>query len=427
MTIRHSLLLVFLPWLFPALLHADDELAELAASKRAAALKLSLDIGGERGSVFGAFISEDGLALVDLGILGMKEEPTIVVADGSPLKLGTILGIFPEPSLALVKFDHRPEVWLRIAPREPRVGEVIALLTLRPHRTDLQNEKVPPAVGPVMARRSVFTAALRETRFRKALSLGCALSRDQRALVSNGCFAIDQGGDLVAFMGAFASGGGQILLTLAPIVEMAGEIDSLVKSGEVIPFPLPQADNPLDLASVDPQHRRMVLAVQQGDGALVRSLFADLLQRYPASAQLRRLTLQSLYADPSGELMREMFEPREFAPGTSTAQQVQHLFGRAQHLYLREDSEGAVSALRASIELSPQDFALDRFLLARILKDMGRLEDAEQVYRKTLAAMPEDISLVEDLESVLVRQGKIKEAIVMTKRIRALHAIYTPR
>jgi hypothetical protein len=76
------------------------------------------------------FISEDGLALMNVLPLCTTQRPVITAADGTTLKFGAILGIFPTQDLALMKFQHRPKVWLRLAPNEPDVGEQLALVTI---------------------------------------------------------------------------------------------------------------------------------------------------------------------------------------------------------------------------------------------------------------------------------------------------------
>ena len=108
----------------------EEALSKLATTKRGSAIKMT-QVGEEEvmNSSYGAFISEDGLALVDLEMLAKGKEPMVVAADAK-LEFGTILGVFPEQNLALMKFDHRPQTWLRIAPEEPEEGEILAFIPI---------------------------------------------------------------------------------------------------------------------------------------------------------------------------------------------------------------------------------------------------------------------------------------------------------
>ena len=78
----------------------------------------------------GALDAPDGLALVDLGSLVRGLTPEIHSADGTRLDFGTILGIFQSPNLALMKFEHRPQAWLRLGQQEPEVEDTVALVLL---------------------------------------------------------------------------------------------------------------------------------------------------------------------------------------------------------------------------------------------------------------------------------------------------------
>src|SRR4051794_25306108 len=180
---------------------ADDGLVELAAIKRGAALHLGVRKAGlQRGDMqmdgLGAFISADGLAVVGLSTIALKRNPVVVTADGTELPFGTILGIFPDQEVALVKFGHRPTVWVPLATKEPELGETIALIALS--QPDLRTAMVPPVVGPVMAKRSGAAANIRVRRYLPIISLGSALTSQQQSSIGPGCFAINQQGQLTA-------------------------------------------------------------------------------------------------------------------------------------------------------------------------------------------------------------------------------------
>jgi hypothetical protein len=157
---------------------ADAALAKLAAGTRKALIGLNVEHAPNRNQPFlGAFISDDGLALVNLGSLARKQKPTVWIDKGdkmAKLKLGSILAILPELELALVKFDHRPKVWLKIAEKEPKVDETVALVPVP--MEGVWRDEIPPVIGPIMVKRRGTSSNLRETCFNRILSLGVWLT-----------------------------------------------------------------------------------------------------------------------------------------------------------------------------------------------------------------------------------------------------------
>ena len=149
----------------------------------------------------------------------------MVTADGTALKIGTILGIFPLEELAPIKFEHRPKFWLRIAPQEPEVGEIIALVPI--DIKDLMNAEVPPILGQVMAKRTESTANLRLCPFKRVLSLGLAGPLEQSAMTLPGSFAINRHGTLVAVYAGIQMIRNQALRFVAPVADLREQIDKL--------------------------------------------------------------------------------------------------------------------------------------------------------------------------------------------------------
>jgi hypothetical protein len=133
-----SLGLAFMVVLLPAVAYAQPEpdkqadaapLPKLATEMRAAALKLTWTVeGGYKVNALGAFVSKDGPAFIDLSSLVWNEKPTAVTADGTPLKLGRVLGLFPKADLALMKLEHHPETWMEFAEKELEEGDVAAVV-----------------------------------------------------------------------------------------------------------------------------------------------------------------------------------------------------------------------------------------------------------------------------------------------------------
>jgi hypothetical protein len=261
-------------WLFLGVSSAEDELSQLAASKRSACLLLTIDISPIV-SIHsdGVFISDDGLALVSSEAVNLSrnQKPAIVTADGSRLEFGTVLGIFPDQSLALIKFNHRPKSWLRIAPEEPSAdadagagdGDAIALITV--NREVLLDGKVPPLVGQIIAKRSESTQDLHGLRFSKILSLGASPSREQLAILGTGSAAINRDGDLVACLAGWHPQRGQLLIHLTPVTSLVDQVKQAVARDKPIPFPLPDAYNTSDLVVTDVDWMPMIEAIQRRD------------------------------------------------------------------------------------------------------------------------------------------------------------------
>jgi hypothetical protein len=414
--------LAILPWLFSGIVTADDGLAKLSAASREAALVMSIDLSPtEQGHFEGAFISDDGLALVGMGAVCGPVKPRVTVAGGAPLKFGTVLGIFPEQDVALMKFAHRPKVWLRLAAKEPGAGESLALVVINPkHLTD---DKVPSIVGSMMAKRSAPASYLRETALVKVLSLGAGVSAEQRHLLTNGSFSINAKGELVAFFFDFDPAKGQTFIDLAPVSSLVTRVDELAKGNTTIPFPVPKASNPRDQAAVDGDWRIMVTAILKKERRAARTAYQKLVKRYPDSYQLKIIYLNHdllQEEDPFGESSK-FSEP---AAGASAAEKILLLTLQANTHLTKDDFEGAIPYLKKAVALCPKDFPKIRKGLADVYVKLGRLDEAEALYREAWAYWPESIETAEALAHLLDERGKYDEAIKLTDRAVELERIY---
>lgn len=403
----------------------DAELIKQAFSKRKAAILLEVKVGeGQFQGFLGTFISADGLALVDLGSLAREKKPEVIDADDTILKWGRILGVFPKHEMALMKFEHRPKEWLTISPVEPKLDERIALVPLRVQ--DPWGIKIPPVVGPVMAKYSGVTSNLRDTLFVRNLSLGTRLSQTQRTGLSPGIFALDQQGRLVAFMAGTEASGSQNLVHLAPVSSMAGVVAKMTREKNIIPFPLSAADNLIDTALLCEEYRKIDLASFRRNEAQFRTQIQALLALYPKSSALKRWSLSLMAIDPRlVEFGVEDFKPD---PKSPKAEQVLQLEARAKLLLVKDkDHEGAIRELKRAIELSPEDFPETGLLLAEIYFSLGRMEDAERLFRKVYISSPERIRTAERLETILLRQGKSDESSKFMNKVYELEKAYRGR
>ncbi len=408
--------------LFPGIARADEILAAAAVASREAAVILTIDYSPTvQGHGFGAFVSEDGLALVTLALVCGEQKPRVTVADGTPLKFGAILGIFPEQDVALMKFAHRPKVWLRLAATEPDAGASVALVLVDPKHP--RAGKIPSVMGPVMAKRSVPASGLRETAFAKVLSLGAGMSPAQRNLLSQGCFAVNAKGELAAFFFDIDPAERQVFITLTAATPLITRIGELSKGGKEIPFPLPEALNPRDPVLMTADWRAMMFAILREDRPAARATYDKLARRYPGSYQLRTVYLNHslLRNDSASNSFSEIPVPNA---ADSPARKIMQFTLRANSHLIKDDRQGAIPDLKAAVALCPKDFPKIRKGLADVYVHLKRLDEAEPLYREAYAFWPESIEMVEALANLLDMQGKYEEAIKLIDRAMELERIY---
>jgi tetratricopeptide (TPR) repeat protein len=430
-----TIILIMLTSLFPALLFGAEKapgldpknraaLAKLAVEKRRALIGLREEDPANRGQPYlGVFISKDGLALISLPSLARKTKPSLWLAGETQLEFGTILGIFPELELSLVKFKHRPQVWLDIAKSEPDVGDSVALVPSE--QGNIWKGKIPPVIGPIMVKRSGMTTSLRSTRFRRILSLGASLTPKQRSFLSPGCFAINQGGDLVAFMGGTQEDQYQTLILLRSANNLSGQIEKLAKGGKAIPFPLSAENSLINLDLIDNDFRAMDLALFERDQLKAQRHFEILLKRYPANLDIK-LRAPYLMDRNNPSLKLANFPPD---PKASKADQIKILAARANICLMKKDFKGAIRELEASTipKLCPEDFSRQRSMLAGLYYNEGNFDKAEELYRQAYPFNSDSIDFVASFEALLVKQKKFKESSKLGKRDSELSKIYRPR
>ena len=396
---------------------AADEPGDALSKARVAAIQLELDVtSGSFSFGRGVFVSEDGHALVGLASMCFEQKPKVLSAGRVELRTWKILGLFPGPSLALIKFDYRPKAWLRIAKNEPKIGDPISLIAMKPEAP--WKEEIPPIVGPIMAKRSDLRSGhCRVPRFINVWSLGSGVSAEQSRSMVTGTFAVDQNGDLVAFGEGSWSGNGQTLILVCPVVDLSEDVERMMKANMVISHPLREADNPYDLATLSEEFRMMKDAANRRDVISARQVFANLLAKYPTSINLKLLQCDSTFSDAPKLLdLLEDSEPK--------ALQVETLVARSKFSLGKEDLESTIRELESAIAISPKDYPRDRGSLAGFYARLGRLDDAERLYREALVGSPESIMLNEFFESVLTKQSKWDDIKKVENGLEHLYQIY---
>lgn len=435
MNVIQSLYLVLLIALFPGIAKSEDkpakegvlsdqEWTELAATKEAATLRLDV-VDQTRGQPYnGFFISDDGLALIQLFALSQKAKPTVVTANGTRLKLGTILKLFPSHGLALIKFKHRPKSYLEIADKEPAIGESIALVPTDFSERDVIKVGIPPVVGPIMAKRSSLNRDF-GYRFIKTLSLGSRLTTEQEPHVASGVIAVNRSGALVAVFHSQSGLGTYPLLKLTPVAALADVVSKIDRKGKGLPFPLPKTDVIFDPLYSDHVYNRIAAPGPAGREPEERHrVLKDLLARFPKNHSLKDVALQSY--DPENPLV-DLEDFPEPDPTDPVAYRVSVLSCRVFFLIKKEPVDLAVKTRKAAIALSPKDYPIDRYMLARQYMNLGRFDDAEEMMREIYPFLSDDIEVVDLYRTLLVRARKWEELREVEKRIRELDKTYAYR
>ena len=350
--------------------------------------------------------------------------PSISTADGTRLKNGTILGIFPKEDLVLMKFDFRPKFWVPLATKEPEVGDPVALLPMDPH--DPLDGKVAAIEGPVMAKRSVPSANLKEAQFTRVLSLGAGMSAEQREFLSDGCLVIDSKGELVAVFRDVDFGKRQIFIHLAPLTEVAAKVGDLLKNPSSIPFPLPLAMNPRDAVALDMDWRPLIGAIMEKDRDTAAEIYERLRSRHPKSFRLKMVSINPVLNSlekPSGAFAGE----EAFDTAASPAQRAIQLSLQANLHFSKGDREKGLAVIEPVLKLCPKDCANFRAVIAGMYLRADRLEEAEALCREAYPYYSDSIELHETMEKLFTRQGKFDEGLQMTTRVLELERLYRPR
>lgn len=403
----------------------DKLLVKLAHEKMAAAIRLDAKVSSHEGQAFcGVFISKEGLALINLSSLVWKEKPSAVTADGKPLKLGRILGLFPSADLALMKFDHHPDTWMEFAEKELEVGDTAAVMVFDPLKKTVLDGELPPVTGRILAKRSCPRGDYRKKEFTNILSLGSGLTLQQRLHLAGGPFVIDGDGHLVAFFYSQTMRSEQVLLVLTPVVALADSISEMMKEDKAIPFPLSEADNPMDPVLMDAAYNGMVSSERLGNKAESRRVLKELLRRYPTSFHLKDAALDTVtYFDPADPLV-SLDDFPVCDPGAPVPDQVKTLDCRAFLLTEKGLTEKAIEARKAAIALSPKDEPICRHFLAKTYFNLKRYEEAEILMREAYPSYSDSIEFVGEYERLLIKLGKFEEADQMGNRVYELAGIY---
>lgn len=401
---------------------------DLADSKRPAAMILKCQPRGakEDGTVdtyfsWGVFISEEGHALVNAKVLMGGHEITASCADDKPLKFGKILGLLPTQQLVLMKFDHKPTKWLKIAAKEPELNEQVVLVIMDPKKP-LKGE-IPALVGPIMAKRSVAHSSTPKGGFLRVLSLGGKMSQRQSGS-SGGAFALNANGELVGFNLGNIATGRNVLIHLGPLTPLSDRIDQMFKEGHVIAYPIPKELNPFDLVVIDDDWGELYLAMARKDAEVAFSSCEKLLKKYPDSRILMGQKDSMILA--FGRAPAGFRTEKPAAPGKDAlpVEHIDYLAAVIQEKIKADAWDEVIELMKKQIAYAPKDYPHYHEGLAELYANLGRWDEALPHYLEAYRSMPDSIALVETIERLLNKQGRFKEADKMSERLYELERIY---
>jgi tetratricopeptide (TPR) repeat protein len=168
--------------------------------------------------------------------------------------------------------------------------------------------------------------------------------------------------------------------------------------------------------------------LNEGELTEANSLFEGLVAQYPDSDDaMGGLGIVRLRQERYGEARSYLQQASQMAPkrasrwteALSSARFWEQVRGAAA---AREagNTDQAVAMLRSAIATDPQVAAKEpsvKATLADILNEAGDVEQAEQLYREILAQSPNDVGATRGLVGVLVKRGRIGEALNLAERL----------
>ena len=224
----------------------------------------------------------------------------------------------------------------------------------------------------------------------------------------------------------------QTLIYLAPIIALRDQIEGLASGGQGIGFPIPDAKNPVDLASVDPDFHLKNVALSEQDWGKFQRLMEGLRKRYPKSPLIRWDLAKMAYLSGEGTLTQE-FDIDNYLktlvpdPADTVAEQASCLSAKAFVLLNQKQFNEASKVLETAIALSPKDYFQDRRISAQLLLRTGKFAESEKLLNELWLDNPDDCSILMALGYALEEQGKLDQIPELKKRERNLIQIYRAR
>ncbi|MCF7673784.1 MAG: tetratricopeptide repeat protein [Akkermansiaceae bacterium] len=389
--------------------------AELIAEKRHAIIRLESKVDGrEMPPSEGFFISEDGLALCTLHVWMAKAGPSsILTTTRESLPAPRILEVLPTPGLALVKFEHRPKVWIELADRDPAIAATVAVAQ---YDTDQ-----PAAFGPVLSFRQSPTADFKRNVFRRTGSIGSWID-PAKAII--GLPVIDQNGHAAGISSGLEAAEGQNIPTFFPIGSILASIEVGRKRDEPIPLPLAEDLILWDPIILDRRQYQTMQAFAREDLPAVQQSLKDLKAAYPNSSHLIYIEADLARQQRDSAGLLKAVEALKIRKNLTLCEQVRSLHYLAIAKDLSGAREDAIKTMEECVKLSPAGYPSDKRYLAQLLSQSDRDEEALAAVKQAREASPGNIDVLTELERILGRLGRWDEQAEVTTEIYRLESLF---
>ena len=402
-------------------------LVEAASGKRSALFFSQKQIGRSVVPFVGFFVGANGLALCPLEILCGKGVPSFqLTRDGrSVLKNPVMLGVFPEENLALLKFDYKPERFLKISGSETGVGTWVTAVPSG-------FADVEPVAGPIVAHRVVSNVSKLKPPHEAAKQFSVAAGRNPKfeRVFLPGAPLVDERGEVVAVFAGSQALPGQTLRMACPVSVLAKKIEGMVLKGERRELPVAVSELPLDPAAFSDEYMMMNASMVGGDHVKAGEYAERLVAKYPDSGLAATGAFGVLQAGVmsgrgGGDELVAHAKKSKVREGAGTLEQAAYYERLGQALLATGKETEAFEALRRADELDPEVMACTT--LAAIYEQRGKLEEAERCWRTATMVDAERIEYWDRLASVLLARDKGAEAEAVRRRADKLQDLYRMR
>lgn len=375
----------------------------------------------------GVFVSKDGHVLACLQVFLKESLPAVALTpDNSAATVHSIVAVFPDQDLVLLKLNRRPGKWLAISEQPVELGAATAFL--------VRGQDAPVHAGPVLARRGARRPTKTGAPFSKVLSIGAHKPRqfpDGASSLPAGSPLIDPLGKICGVSNTVQVSEGQVLIEAAPLDRIAKAINTAIEGSGTIPFPIPKKLNPYSEVLQNPDYFKTVNALRARDTVQALKYIEALLKAHPADPVVSLLHIDILYeGGREGELedlLTSLFRPDSMVK----FDRLSLLDQRLRIFRNKRQWSQAIATAHEAVECSPPDFPATAFNLAECYVSRGKETDhrddylaAEKWYKIALKSGSDHIAILTSYESLLAQLQRWEESDAVTERIHELERIY---
>lgn len=388
----------------------------MVAEKRGALIVAATrEAGNQALFTNGCFVGSDGLAVFNLmTFTGPKPPLDFYLADKTSLDVPTLLHVSPGLNLAVVRFIHRPKVWLEPSAEAVPLNLKLAIL-------DHVSEG-PVAIGPVVSKVEMVNTNLRHLKYDPVLSIGAGLPASRTIPPLTGAALIDGEGRLRGLFEGVRPLGSQTLIYARAADAWIPEIEKAKAAKGSIDYPLPAALNPYDPASMLPAYSQALMAISAKRFEEAAAHVETALKTSPKSQLLHQLLYDISNMANIGDLLllAEATKP-DVAKG---AAQTRYLGNLARARLKAGNRDGASEAFLQAIKISPKAEANYRWEYSQVLEEQDKLDEALNFRRQAAEASPENIRILDSLQKLLEKNGDWEGADKLSERIYELENLY---